>query len=311
MPGRVLLAIRGSEPGPTLVTVGALHGNEPAGVEALRLLGERLRAAGGIRRGAIVGLLGNRGAAAVGRRYLDRDLNRIWALPPREAIRSREGRERRELTRVLARIRRASRGPLHVVDLHTTSGRGPAFSVVPDSPWGRAEADALPVPRITGLHDSLHGTFGGWLDHHGIPNLIVESGSHVDPVSPRRAEAVLRILAERLGLAGPRWLDTDGARRFLAHETGDLPPLLSVTHRHGIEPEDGFRMMPGFRNLQWVREGTPLARDRRGAVRSPRSGWLLLPLYQRQGQDGFLLADAVAEVSGPRGAASGLDRRTG
>jgi hypothetical protein len=290
MPGRVVLALRGREPGPTLVVVGALHGNEPAGVDSLVRLGDRLSAAGGLERGALIGLVGNRGAAGVGRRFLDRDLNRIWNLPPGESRRLREGRERLALTRALGRIRRTTSGPLHVVDVHTTSGRGPAFTIVPTSPWGRAEADALPVPRVTGLLTSLHGTFGEWLDRHDIPNLTLEAGSHRDPASAERAEAVLRILAERLGLAGPRWLETDPARARLARESRGLPPLLHVFHRHAITPDDRFRMEPGFRNLQQVRKGERLARDRHGVVEAPAAGWLLLPLYQLQGEDGFLLA---------------------
>ncbi len=300
MPGRVLMAFRGEAPGPTLVAVAALHGNEPAGIQALERLGDRLRAAGGIKRGAVVGLLGNRRASALGLRFLDRDLNRLWELSPAEAAAFREGRERRELTRALADLRRRGPGPLHVVDLHTTSGRGPAFSIVPASPWGRAEADALPVPRITEVFSSLRGTFGGWLDRHRIPNLILEAGAHEDPASPARAEAVLRILAERLGLAGPRWLDTDEARRLLARDVEGIPPVLRVRYRHGIIPSDHFQMAPGFGNLEWVPQGTLLARDRRGPVTAPLEGWLLLPLYQKQGEDGFLLAEAAKSVA-PRG----------
>jgi predicted deacylase len=303
MPARVLLAFRGEAPGPTLVAVAALHGNEPAGLQALERLGERLRAAGGLRRGAVVGMVGNRRASALGRRYLDRDLNRLWEMSPADAATFREGRERRELTRALAELRRSSPGPLHVVDLHTTSGKGPAFTIVPASPWGRAEADALPVPRITGVFTSLRGTFGGWLDRHRIPNLILEAGAHGDPESVTRAEAVLRILAERLGLAGPRWLDTDEARRVLARGVEGIPPVLQVRHRHPIVPDDEFRMAPGFGNLEWVPEGTLLARDRRGPIVAPFDGWLLLPLYQRLGEEGFLLAEAAGSVGSrtPRG----------
>lgn len=306
MPGRVLMAFRGEAPGPTLVAVAAIHGNEPAGIQALERLGDRLRAAGGIRRGAVVGLLGNRRAAALERRYLDRDLNRIWELSPAEAAAFREGRERRELTRALADLRRTGPGPLHVVDLHTTSGRGPAFTIVPASPWGRAEADALPIPRITEVFSSLRGTFGGWLDRHRIPNLILEAGAHQDPDSPARAEAVLRILAERLGLAGPRWLDTDEARRFLGRDVEGIPPVLRVRYRHGIAPSDPFQMEPEFGNLEWVQRGTLLAHHRGEPVRAPLGGWLLFPLYQKQGEDGFLLAEALESMA-PRGGRPALE----
>ncbi len=300
MRDRVLVALRGPEPGPTLVGVAAVHGNEPAGVKAVLRLGERIRAAGGLRAGAFVGLVGNRKALATGRRFVDRDLNRIWGIPEEGALAWHEGRERAELTEALGRIQREGRGPLHVVDLHTTSGRGPAFTIVPASPWGQAEADALPAPRVRGLFHSLPGTFGAWLDAREIPNLILEGGSHRDPDSVDRSEAVLRVLLERMGLVDPKWLAADEARALLARDAAGLPPLVEVRYRHPIEPADDFRMLPGFRNLQWVREGTRLGRDVRGEVVAPLAGWLLLPLYQRHGEEGFLLGETVAGAPTPR-----------
>jgi succinylglutamate desuccinylase len=34
--GRVLALLRGEQPGPTLLCIGGLHGNEPAGIYAIR-----------------------------------------------------------------------------------------------------------------------------------------------------------------------------------------------------------------------------------------------------------------------------------
>src|SRR5512140_2361570 len=65
--------------GPRLVCVAGIHGNEPAGVKAL----ERVFAALNERcqpiRGGLVAFAGKLGALSANRRYLDRDLNRIWS----------------------------------------------------------------------------------------------------------------------------------------------------------------------------------------------------------------------------------------
>jgi succinylglutamate desuccinylase len=57
--------------------------------------------------------------------------------------------------------------------------------------------------------------------------------------------------------------------------------------RHAITPEDRFVMEAGFMNLARVSANRLLAHDRNGAIRAPRDGFVLLPLYQGQGSDGF------------------------
>ncbi|HSM14698.1 MAG TPA: succinylglutamate desuccinylase/aspartoacylase family protein, partial [Thermoanaerobaculia bacterium] len=78
-PPRRLGDHEGSRPGPTVVAIGAMHGNEPAGAAAIRAVLERLRAERLPLAGRFVGLVGNRRALAVGSRFLDRDLNRRWS----------------------------------------------------------------------------------------------------------------------------------------------------------------------------------------------------------------------------------------
>jgi len=68
-----------------------------------------------------------------------------------------------------------------------------------------------------------------------------------------------------------------------------------VRHRHAIAPEDAFQMEPGFRNFQPVRRGQVLAKDRRGKITARESGLILLPLYQKLGDDGFFLGREVKQ----------------
>ena len=289
MKDRVLFSLRGAEPGPTLVVLTAVHGNEPAGLEGALLLARRIEEAGGLRRGEVVGLIGHRAALARGRRYLDRDLNRLWRDAPGKVAHLREGRERRDLTRTLATVLRRARGPVRLLDVHTTSGLGPPFTVVGDSEWGRAMADRLPIPRVLGLARRISGTISSWLDRQGVGNLVLEAGAHTDPDSSRRTEQVLRLMTRLMDLVDPDALDEGEAAGELVGLTRTLPPLLELVHRHPIRPGDRFEMRPGYRNLAPIREGEVLAHDRNGPVRSPLTGWILLPLYQIQGDDGFFV----------------------
>jgi hypothetical protein len=81
-------------------------------------------------------------------------------------------------------------------------------------------------------------------------------------------------------------------RKLLRSETDGLPRVLEMYYRHHIEPEDAFVMRPGYRNFQPVRRGEVVGDDARGEVRvsrGRREGRMLMPLYQKQGEDGFFL----------------------
>jgi hypothetical protein len=77
----------------------------------------------------------------------------------------------------------------------------------------------------------------------------------------------------------------------LERARGDLPHLGQAVARHPVG--EGFRMEPGFANIQRVAAGTLLAREAGAEIRAPEDGLLLLPLYQPQGDDGFFLGREI------------------
>ncbi|MBW3536111.1 MAG: succinylglutamate desuccinylase/aspartoacylase family protein, partial [Gemmatimonadetes bacterium] len=66
---RVLGRVRGAGPGPTLVGVGAIHGNEPAGARALERVLAVLEGRASRLAGDVVALTGNLEALRRGRRF--------------------------------------------------------------------------------------------------------------------------------------------------------------------------------------------------------------------------------------------------
>ncbi|MCS6798334.1 MAG: succinylglutamate desuccinylase/aspartoacylase family protein [Myxococcota bacterium] len=292
---------RGTRPGPTLLVVGAIHGNEPAGVlAAIRLL-ERLEADGVELRGELVCLAGNLRALRLGRRYVDRDLNRLWteaslaALPARLAgDPDAEDHEQAELRDAIEHALREARGPVYALDLHTTSAAGFAFALYGDTLRQRSFAKHFPLPAILGLEEQVDGVLVEWLGRLGATTLCIEAGQHDDPVSVDNLVACLTVALAAAGLVEPERLP--GHAAALAHleaGRGGLPRVMEVLHRHPVSPSDGFVMEPGFANIARVRAGQLLARTRDGEIRAPRDGLLFLPLYQAQGSDGFFLGREV------------------
>lgn len=300
---RVLGDVGAAGDGNTLVVLAGMHGNEPAGVEGLRRVLSHVAGLDCTLTGRLLGLVGNRAALAVGRRFLAEDMNRVW-LPERLA-RARSGtvalspeeRELADLDRLLAEAMAASSGRTYVLDLHTTSGPGPAFVVVHDTLPNRAFARAMRLPLVLGLEEELSGTLTDHLTERGAISITVETGQHRNAASADRAEAAIWLALEVAGLAAAcHRPEVEAARERLAREVDGLPPAVEVLYRHAIREEDGFRMRPGLASFQPVAAGQVLAEDRKGPVASPRAGRLLMPLYQALGDDGFFVTRPVRET---------------
>jgi len=252
--------------------------------------------------GRFLAVAGNLAALARGRRFLNFDLNRCWSDASIERVRrqdpARDVPEEREMRALLDLIDEAeSLGPFHFLDLHTTSGASAPFALIGDTRRNRRLAFALPGPVVLGLEETIDGTLLGYLEDRGHAALVVEAGKHDDPRAVDLHESVIWLTLVSAGLLEPRHVpDYDVLRRRLADVTRGLPRVVDVRYRHHVEPENAFRMEPGYAGFQVIDAGEALARDRNGAVRAPVPGRLLMPLYQDQGNDGFFLVRPVRRL---------------
>lgn len=295
---RRLGAYEGDRPGPTMVVVGGIHGNEPSGVFAIREVLAELEQRSMPMRGRLVGLAGNLAALRDNVRFHDRDLNRKWYAANLDRIRAQdpaldspEDAEQRELLTVLEGLDRAYDHPLVVMDLHSFSAEGPPFSVLADTLRNRPIAYQLRVPIIFGLEEAVEGTMLGYMANRGHIAVGFEAGQHDDPRTTTNHTAAIWIALVAAGLVDRHDLpDLDRHEARLEEAAAGLPRAVEIVYRHAIVPEDDFRMDPGFHNFQPVRRNQRLAVDRDGEVRSPHTARMLMPLYQGQGEDGFFLA---------------------
>ena len=300
--GRVVGKMRG----PTLIAVASIHGNEHAGIPAARRVMEQMKASGANLRGELFVIAGNVASLRAGRRYEHRDLNRVWHESDVAALEAKVKREEpldaeeREQLGILTAIRGAiarARGPVFLVDLHTTSAHGVPFVLFGDTLAQRAFTSGLPLPVVLGLEEQLDGVLSSYWTRHGCTTFGVEGGQHDDPASVDNLAAVLLLAAEAAGLFERGAVkDTRAAYELLELRRGSLPRVMEVVSRHAIVDEDAFIMEPGFKNLDHARATQLLARDRNGEIRAPRDGLVLLPLYQKQGSEGFFWGRAVSRA---------------
>lgn len=294
----------GEQAGPTLIAVGGIHGNEPGGIEAaLRVVGRLTR--GDVKlRGEMLVLRGNMSGLANKSRYRERDLNRVWTEAQIAALEARgeekmidEDREAKEILHAIRGAISRARGQVYLVDLHTTSAAGIPFAIFGDTLPQRHFCRDLPLPIVMGLEEQIDGALASYWTRQGCITFTVEGGQHDDPASIDNLEATLLIAVESAGLF-PRGsvAEVREAHALLSSRRGHLPRVMEVVERHAITPEDAFKMAPGFKNLDLAREGQLLATDKNGEIRAPKSGMVILPLYQGLGNDGFFWGREVSEA---------------
>jgi succinylglutamate desuccinylase len=304
----------GTAPGPFVVVFAALHGNEPAGVRALekvlQMLEQAQTATPGLDfHGQLLAIVGNRQAFAGGQRFLKKDLNRLWTPANIQRIRETdramleaEDLEIAELLDLLRDELAASKSEtLVLLDLHTTSADGGIFCIPTDDAPSLRLAKQLHAPVILGLLQGIQGTLLQFATENrfglgGFPKqtlgVAFEGGQHHDPLSVSRlVSGTLNCLRACGCIAENALMSTHDA--ILKSYSEQLPKVTRIRHVHHIRPGDQFEMRPGFVNFQPVQKDEVLAEDVEGPILAPDDCLILMPLYQKQGSDGFFLVEEI------------------
>ena len=295
----------GERGGPlVLVTVG-IHGNEPAGLHAMRRVLRDLDRQQVPLDGRLAAFVGNRAGLARNVRYVDEDMNRLWSRGRVDSLRrcdpasdSVERAEQRELLDLLESELSAAAGGVTHLDLHSTSGHGPPFTVVAGPASSRAAAERLGVPTLLGLEPLIAGTLIEYVGALGHSALVLEGGQNDAAATVDHHESAVWTTLCGAGVIAERAVPGGLARHRdrLAAAAAGLAAAIEVAYVHRLEPGEEFVMRAGFQNFDRVARGALLAHAGPGLareVRAPSDGILLMPRYQGQGLDGFFLGRAL------------------
>jgi succinylglutamate desuccinylase len=297
--------------GTLVIAFGAMHGNESAGVLALQEVFKMLENEPIVNpsftfQGKLLGLVGNFQAFQTKQRFVEKDLNRIWKKDyidqiSKEKIDSIEY-EDAELLQLLNIIRTeiATYQPKNLVflDLHTTSAEGGIFSIPNETQSSLQLATALHAPVILGLLSGIGGTllhlsasdFFQQYTNAPVTCVAFEGGQHDDPLSVSRCiSAVIGCLRECKCVKA---VDVDNKHDVILRKyAATLPKITRLKYVHNIKASDFFEMNAGYVNFQPIKKGEHLANDINGKVLSPEDGLILMPLYQKKGEDGFFVVE--------------------
>lgn len=295
--------------GPLLICLGGMHGNEPAGIQALEIMfgmleDEPLANPSFTFRGRLLGLRGNLKAIALKKRFIVKDLNRQWTdeniarikNAPHEEL-DAEDLEVKELLEIIeAEVQAYQPEKLVFLDFHTTTAYGGIFSIPTDDPESIRIAVELHAPVIKGMLNGIHGTTLHYFNNDRFEADTVavcfESGQHDETLSINRAIAALTNCMRTIGNVKAEDVENRHDTLLIEHSTG-LPQIADLITTHEIKEGDNFRMVPDYQNFQKVKKGEVLAFDKNGEITAPENGLILMPLYQNQGDDGFFLIKTI------------------
>jgi Succinylglutamate desuccinylase / Aspartoacylase family len=292
----------GDESGPTLIVTGSVHGNEASGTTAIKRILPRLESSKDRLKGRVYLLAGNTRALKNAVRFIDTDLNRHWTkenisnnLPDSPVSpKLSEDVEQRELLKIFNEILSTAQAEVYALDLHSTSADGVPFGTVGDTLRNRDFAQKFPITFLLGIEEQLDGTILEYLNNLGAVTLGFEGGQHVAESTIDTQEAMIWLAHVNSGnLKRSDVPDIERQQQILKKATGKSR-ILEIRYRHPVQVEDEFEMRQGFQNFQPIDRGQILAKDKNGEIKSGEKGLILMPLYQKLGEDGFFIGREIS-----------------
>ena len=307
---RIIGEYIGNETGPLLIVFGAMHGNEPAGVKAIDLVLKKLEVEP-IKnpdfeyKGYMLGIIGNLAAYEMNVRYINKDLNRSWLDENVNQLEQKQNfnEEQQQLLAILTAIENKIEeyDPTEVIilDLHTTSSDGGIFSIVGEDKRSLHIAKEIYAPVVLGMLEGLKGTtlhfFKNEIFSKQVATITFESGQHEDPLSVNRAIAAIVNCMRTIGSVKPTDVEHQHDH-ILKKYSEQLPRVARLAYKYHIAEGENFQMKAGYKNFQKVNAGETLAENRSGAICCEQDGMILMPLYQKKGDDGFFIIKEVHEA---------------
>ncbi|MBV1923794.1 MAG: succinylglutamate desuccinylase/aspartoacylase family protein [Flavobacteriaceae bacterium] len=297
---RVIGHIKGELTGPILIFTGGVHGNEPSGVFALQKVMDFLQSNEIPVKGSIYAISGNLKALEKGERYLKEDLNRLWTSKRMNVLngnnpskKNEDEVEQTEISAVINDIVSKEEGPFYFMDLHTTSGETIPFLTVNDSLLNRKFTMQYPVPLILGIEEFLEGPLLSYINELGYVAFGFEGGQHDDLASIENHEAFIYlslVFSESIKKESVNFLHY---YEVLAKTSIDSRGIFEIFYHYKIKDDESFKMNPGFLNFQRIKSGQNLAISDEKNINTQKKGRILMPQYQKQGDDGFFIIRSI------------------
>ena len=293
---RVISHIKGESTGPLMILVGGMHGNETAGIRATERIFKQLES--NSLHGELIGLRGNLSALAAHRRFIDYDLNRCWTDDHVAVLHAEvtehpqvEDQEAAELLAWLDHYATQDHPIKVLADLHTTSAERGNFVIVPAAHARHPVVETLFIPVVSGMEPFLPGTLMVYAVQRGFVSFAFEGGQIGSEEAVNLHEAGIWMMLHTLEMISLSDERVNQYRSLLQEYGRSLPRRVAAKSMHMIVEGADFAMNTGYYNFKPVHRGEVVAHDQDGPIVSPQDGMIFMPLYQKEGKDGFFIVE--------------------
>ncbi|SHG82673.1 succinylglutamate desuccinylase/aspartoacylase family protein [Winogradskyella jejuensis] len=293
---RIIHHVKGKQKGATIVFFAGIHGNEQAGVEALKNILPKLNKED--ISGQIYGVYGNTKAIQQNKRYLTEDLNRMWTSKQLEALKTKtdltnEECEQKSIYNFISQLLTDAKEPIYFIDFHTTSSKTLPFITINDALINRKFSKAFPVPIVLGIEEYLDGPLLSYLNKKGYVSLGFESGQHTDQQAVKNCESFIYLACHISEIL--KNSSTTVMEHFykLKKASDSKTDIYEVIYKYHIQEQEIFKMKADFKSFQSIKKGVLLATSNNKPIYAPSSNELFMPLYQESGNDGFFIIKRI------------------
>ncbi len=288
---------------PTLVLMAGIHGNELAAFFAIQKVLKQIKSQDLAFKGNFYALTGNLNAISKNKRFENVDLNRLWTtesiadLQHKEIGLTPEEKEQKELYGIIKDIYEKHTGEIYFVDLHTTSSPTSPFLTISDSINNRCFSVNFPLPVVLGIEEYIHGPLLTYINEFGHIGVGFEAGQHQDPEAVIINESFIWMVLVHTGCFTKEAIGNyDRHKKRLNRLIDFKGQFFEIDYKYGIQKGEEFQMQSGFKNFQRIAKGQELANSSiNGKIRAPLTGRLFMPLYQKQGDDGFFIITRISK----------------
>ncbi len=295
MKNRIIREIRGKEEGYEIIVIAGMHGNEPAGVIAIENVINQIIENNIPIRGNLTAFRGNIEALKHNVRYIDRDLNRLWTNDFLSADNNNgiyEIKELKELNRCIKEKCSGNYKNCVLLDLHTFSSESRIFAIPADTPLSIDLARQFGVPFIEKLTTDLCETAVQYYASNGVTSVVFEGGRHDAADAVKNIEAAIFVALNYLNCINSYHIpELNVYKQRLRKDVSGIQLHYQLTYIHRIGPDKIFKMQPGYLNFQKIKNGEILAFENQKPIHSQYDGYILMPLYQKLGSNGFFIVE--------------------
>jgi succinylglutamate desuccinylase len=264
-----IYTFKGELPGPTVVIMGGVHGNEPGGVIAIN----KLLPGFSIKRGKVHFVIANLKAIELNVRETEMNMNRAFKDESLLTEPQKKSYERLRALEIMPYLDESDA----LLDIHSSSTMGSIPFVICE-PHSFEVASRLPFSIVSNGWDKIHpGGTDYYMNKKGGMGICIECGYHLDKEAPDIAENSIMTFLTLMNLI-------DGV---IPSKNSDQKHVHAYYVYHTV---DDFKLVRKFDDFEEIKKGILIGTDGSLEINASEDGVIIFARNISGGNESFVFA---------------------